>query len=157
MIFVLHLLNTTDTNIGCFNVRSAVHKAALLPTITEDNQINILALQETWIGPDAPPAIQDDIAPPGYTAYHVHRPTRGGGLAIVVQDHFQTRPVDIKWKPKLFELQLLRVRLNTKRQVLLANVYQPASLPSSGFFDELEEMFLKVSAISSAEISTVRV
>ena len=70
--------------------------AALLHTIIEVNQLNILALQETWIGPDAPPAIQDDIAPPGYTAYHVHCPTRGGGLAIVIQDHFQTRPVDIK-------------------------------------------------------------
>ena len=141
--------STTSTNVGCFNVRSAVHKAALLHTIIEDNKINILALQETWIGPDAPPAIRDDIAPPGYSAYHVHRPTRGGGLAIVIQDHFQARPVDLKWKPKLFELQVLRVQLNTKRQVLIANVYQPASPPSSGFFDELDEMFLKVSAISS--------
>ena len=80
----------------------STHKAALLHTIFEDNQINILALQETCIGLDAPPAIQDDIAPPEYTIYYVHRPFKGGHLTIVIQDHFQTCPVDIKWKLEWF-------------------------------------------------------
>ena len=104
-----------------------------------------MALQETWIPPDVPPAIVDDIAPPGFTAYHVHRPTRGGGLAIIIRDHFQARLVDLKWKPRLFELQLLRINLNPKRTLLIANIYQPTSSPSSEFFEELDELFLRIS------------
>ena len=75
----------TKTTFGSFNVRSAVHKAALLHDMISENKLDIMALQETWIPPDAPPAIVDDIAPPGFTAYHVHRPTRGGGLAIIIR------------------------------------------------------------------------
>ena len=104
-----------------------------------------MALQETWIPPDAPLAIVDDIAPSGFMAYHVHRPTRGGGLAIIIWDHFQARLVDVKWKPRLFELQLLRINLNRKRILLIANIYQPTSSPSSDFYEELDELFSKIS------------
>ena len=72
----------TKATFGSFNVRSTVRKAALLHDMISENKLNIKALQETWIPRDAPPTIVDDIAPPGFTAYHVHRPTRGGGLAI---------------------------------------------------------------------------
>ena len=111
---VQHTSPETKTTFGSFNVRSAVHKAALIHDMISENKLDIMALQETWIPPDAPPTIVDDIAPPGFTAYHVHRPTRGGGLAIIIRDHFQARPVDVKWKPRLFELQLLRIHLNRK-------------------------------------------
>ena len=134
----------TKTTFGSFNVRSAVHKAALLHDMISENKLDIMALQETWIPPDAPPTIADDIAPPGFTAYHVHRPTRGGGLAIIIRDHFQARPVDVKWKPRLFELQLLRIQLNRKRTLLIANIYQPVSSPSSDFFEELDELFSRI-------------
>ena len=135
----------TKTIFGSFNVRSAVHKAALLHNMISKNKLDIMALQETWIPPDAPPAIVDDIAPPGFTAYHVHRPTRGGGLTIIIRDHFQARLVDVKWKPRLFELQMLRINLNWERTLLIANFYQPTSSPSSDFFEELDELFLRIS------------
>ena len=128
----------TKTIFVSFNVRSAVHKAALLHDMISENKLDIMALQETWIPPDAPPAIVDDIAPPSFTAYHVHRPTRGGGLAIIIRDHFQARPVDVKWNPRLFELLLLRINLNRKRTLLIANIYQPTSSPSSDFFEDFE-------------------
>ena len=99
-----------------------------------------MALQVTWIPRDAPPAIVDDIAPTGFTAYHVHRLTRGGGLAVITRDHFQARLDDVKWKPRLLELQLLRINLNRKRTLLIANIYQPTSSPFSDFFEELDEL-----------------
>ena len=43
------------------------------PTDTHDLSLDILALQETWISADAPPAINDDIAPSGYSCLHVCR------------------------------------------------------------------------------------
>ena len=135
----------TKTTFGRFNVRSAVHKAALLHDMISENKLDIMALQETWIPLEAPPAIVDDFTPPGFTAYRVHRPTRGGGLAIIIRDHFQARPVDVKWKPRLFELQLLRIHLNRIRTRLFTNVYQPTSSPSSDFFEELDELFSRIS------------
>ena len=60
---------------------------------------------------------------------------------LIIRDHFKARPVDVKWKPRLFELQLLRIHLNRKRTLLIANIYQPVSSPSSDFFEELDELF----------------
>ena len=41
---------------GCYNVRSAVIKASSLHDIIHDNKLSILALSETWITGDSPPA-----------------------------------------------------------------------------------------------------
>ena len=66
---------------GCYNVRSAVNKAASLHDIINDHGLNILALSETWITDDAPPAIAQDIAPNGFGVIHAHRRRSAGGHA----------------------------------------------------------------------------
>ena len=51
---------------GCINIHSAVNRAALVLTIIADNNIDLLALQETWIDADDLSAIQADLAATGY-------------------------------------------------------------------------------------------
>ena len=50
-------------NLGCVNVRSAVNKSAEIHSIITDHNHDLLAVTETWITSDAPPAIKADIAP----------------------------------------------------------------------------------------------
>src|SRR5277367_4179580 len=52
-------------NAGLLNVRSAVNKAALLHALIDGEKLDFLAVTETWLRSDDPPAILDDIAPPG--------------------------------------------------------------------------------------------
>ena len=66
-------VDINNLEFGCYNVRSAVHKAASLHDIIHDNKLSILALSETWIPGDAPPAIAQDIAPDGFGVLHTHR------------------------------------------------------------------------------------
>ena len=58
---------------GSLNIRSAVNKAPLLYNIISDLNLDILALQETWIGMDASPAIKADVASEVFSSSPVHR------------------------------------------------------------------------------------
>ena len=142
---------------GCFNARSVQSKAALIHDLIADNSIDILALQETWLPSDTHPAIKCDIAPPGYTVQHVHRPSvagrpsRGGGIAIVFRDHYKTRSIDLHLQPTSFELQSLVVSSVTP-PILLINIYQPHSSPTSVFFDELSVLLSHAVVESSARL-----
>ena len=143
--------------LGCFNARSVQSKAALIHDLIADNNIDILAIQETWLPPDTHPTFKCDIAPPGYTVKHVHqpsvagRPSRGGGIAIVLRDHYKTRPIDLHLQPTSFELQSLVIS-STTPPILLLNIYQPHSPPTSVFFDELSTLLSNAVVESSARL-----
>ena len=68
-------INTDSIRFGSLNIRSAVHKVTLLHDTISDFRLDVLALQETWITADTPLAIKANIAPDGFSAIHVHRPT----------------------------------------------------------------------------------
>jgi hypothetical protein len=70
----------SSVKIGCLNIRSAVHKAALLYDVISDNNMDIVALTETWIASDAPNAVKCDLAPLGFSVFHVHRQAGRGGV-----------------------------------------------------------------------------
>ena len=144
------LYNSRNLVLGSFNSRSAVNKAANIHDIISENNLDVLALQETWVTSDAPPAIKDDIAPPGFMIQHVHRPSRGGGLAIIHREHLRFRPIDLKWVPTTFEVQILQFHLASP--LIIANIYQPSSPPSSLFFEELATLVTKITIESSAKL-----
>ena len=66
-------------SVGVLNVRSVVHKAALLHSLIADECLDILALTETWASLSDPPAILQDPAPVGYNIMHVPRPSSEQG------------------------------------------------------------------------------
>jgi len=79
--------HSIDTlKLGSLNIRSITRKSALIHDIINDQNLDILALQETWVKSTTPPAIKLDIAPPGFDVQHIIHPlvpggpTRGGGL-----------------------------------------------------------------------------
>jgi len=76
--------------IGTLNARTAVGHTADLHDLIPSESLDILAVCETRVRPDAPPAISKDLAPPGYAVINVPRSNgRGvGGLAVIHRDHF---------------------------------------------------------------------
>ena len=65
-------------------------KIALIHDLINDSKFDVLFLSETWLTSDTPTSLLRDVAPPGYSALHVVRPTgpglpaRGGGLAAEI-------------------------------------------------------------------------
>jgi len=70
--------------------RHDLNWAAQVHELIDSEKLDILILTKTWIPSDGPPAIKLDLAPPGYTFIHAHRPLtckkRGGGVAIIHRD-----------------------------------------------------------------------
>ena len=124
---------------GVLNTRSVVNKASLLHSLISDNDLDILALTETWVGADDPPVIKSDPAPSGYRITHVHRDnpeqTRGGGLAAIHRDTITVQPRKHKLTHSSFELQIVNIGLKS-RDIVLANIYRPPSSSKPLFFEE---------------------
>ena len=122
-------------NFGVLNTRSVVYKAPSLHDIINDFQLDVIALTETWIDDDAPPAIKNDVAPEGFSVQRVHRaavlggPTRGGGLAVV---HRNTLPVRVNplatstIAHTTYERQTVKLVLPSSF-ITIVNIYRPSA------------------------------
>ena len=143
----------------------------MVHTIIADNNIHLLALQETWIDVDDPSAIQADLAPTGYGVLHVHRPSskeshrgrdakasrlnRGGGLAIVYRQELYAKAHRLQpvTKPSTFEYQLAVLKTNTSTSLII-NIYRPPSpwIASQPSFDELADLISVLLTSSSQAV-----
>lgn len=63
------------------NARSIVNKTSCLEQLLLDQEPHIVAITETWLTPDI---FNDEIAPPDYAVIRKDRPTRGGGVALLI-------------------------------------------------------------------------
>ena len=82
--------STLHPRIGSLNICSAVHKAAPIHDVINDQNLAILALNETWMRDDDPLAILNDTAPEGYSVLHMPRGSqgprgRGGGWLLCIE------------------------------------------------------------------------
>ena len=76
---------------GSLNVHTAENKILLIHQIIDDHNLDILAMNETWLRENTPVTIKRDLAPPGYSVQHIHHvhcpgvkgSVGGGGLAII--------------------------------------------------------------------------
>ena len=74
---------------GCINAWSAVNKTALIHSTTNEQNLDILAVNETYVKSDHPAAIYDST-PDGYTIFHSYRvhvaKTMGSGIALISKE-----------------------------------------------------------------------
>jgi hypothetical protein len=147
VISLLLLLSGVERNpgpnlsFGVLNVRSAVTSGPLIQDIIISNNLDILALTETWLSTNDPDAILMDLLPSDYLALHVHRPSattaRGGGLALVYRSNLgisvKQHHLQDKISPNTFELQLISLK-SDKQEIVIANIYRPPSSSVTLFF-----------------------
>jgi Reverse transcriptase (RNA-dependent DNA polymerase) len=138
-------LSRTVLNVGCLNAYSAVNKMALLHNAIDECELDMLAITETWIKQSHPAAIKQDLAPPGYTVIHVHRPGDGvhdrGGVAIVARTELHMKQLVLS-RP-YSSVELLAVNCTTvegRLNVIVA--YRPPR--SADFFAELDDILEEV-------------
>ena len=74
-------------NFVSLNIRSLKNKTTSLFDFIVSQNIDVLALTETWLccGDNA---VLNDLLPPGYDIRHVDRERRGGGVALIYKRHF---------------------------------------------------------------------
>ena len=121
------------------NIRSAVNKASLLHDCIYTSQLDFICLTETWLRSSDPPAIQQDIAPQGFSALHYFRDgrkkSRGGGISMVFKDGLRVKKSKLNFKPKTFEL--LSVTIANKNELInVSTIYRPPPSPTAQFFEE---------------------
>ena len=145
---------------GVLKVRSAVHKAALIHGVIDDYGLDVLALSETWITSDAPPAVKNAVAPNGFNVLHVHREivpdgrARGGRLAILHRDSIPVLAFDLVGAPRptTYERQMVRIVAPSSSSVVVANIYRPPSAPISSYIDELDDLLGNIISDSNNKI-----
>jgi hypothetical protein len=126
---------------GLLNVRSARNKIASIHALLSHEDLDVLALTETWVCPDDPDAVKLDIAPSGYGVHHVPRPEgRGGGLAVVYRrDAITVTPSTVPLNITEFELQLVKLS-SPDKTIDLAIIYRQPGAVTTVFCDELSDL-----------------
>lgn len=141
---------SSHITLGSLNVRSVIHKSALVHSLIVDESLDILALTETWTATDDPPAILKDVCPAGYHVLHRPRPGscaghRGGGLAVIATDRLAAKDIYTSLQVTSFEAQCVKLS-SLHCSFIIINVYRPPhSPPNTVFFNELTDLILEIS------------
>ena len=146
-------LNSTSINIGSLNICAAAHKTGSIHDIISDFHLDVLALCETRIKSDDPPAVKEGLAPDDFCVLHEHRdPSRahpsGGGLALVHRNFVIVRSHPLAstlTSHPSFELQLVKVT-STTPSLTVANVYRPPQTSLASFYNELADTLTSVAS-----------
>jgi hypothetical protein len=131
-------------NFGLMNVRSAVHKAALIHDVIRDHHLDLIAVTETWMFSDEPDAVARDIAPDGFRVLHACRGKstdthRGGGIAIIHRESIDLVTADIGRFCE-FEHLSVKLRSSTAPSQITCIYRQPAAV-SNAFCEDLSDLF----------------
>ena len=124
------------------NTRSVRNKSLLVKDYVVDNDIDLLAMTETWLSTtDQDVQVIGDVCPTGYQLFNVPRGSRGGGVALLYKNllKFQSQTT-IKRKFKSFEFTDLLMR-HSSTSLRIVIVYRPPPSKANQcsltlFFDE---------------------
>lgn len=111
------------------------NKGALLNDFTIENNIDILALTETWLASDdMDKTVINDITPSGYVFKHVPRHGRGGGVALMFRKCLKLRKNPIQ---KFTSFEYIDMSTKTCTYPLrIIVLYRPPLSNNEVFFSE---------------------
>ena len=75
-------MQSKHLNFVCLNIRSLKNKTTSLFEFIVSQNLDVLALTETWLC-NGDNIILNELLPPGYDIQHVDRGMRGGGVALI--------------------------------------------------------------------------
>lgn len=130
---------------GLLNPWSVCNKADTIRDFIVDQNLDILALTETWLNG----SIKDDpiissLLPNGYNFIHVPRQSRGGGTALIHRSNLVIRQVS---QPQVFEsFEVLECCISTSgTMVRLSLVYRPPTSSSiAHFYEEFSDYLARI-------------
>ena len=120
--------NQQTMSIFSVNVQSAKNKTDVISELIVENNIDILALTETWLSAgDRDKVTRGSLTPPGYSLVDAPRTgRRGGGVAIIYKSSFNLSTV--KSEKKFLSFEHMEILLKTNNDIIrIIVVYRPPS------------------------------
>ena len=128
--------STSSKNLttAIINARSIKNKSTSIKEYVIDNNIDITAITETWLGADGRDGIVEvAITPPGYSLCHVPRSQgTGGGVALLFKTSLNVSQTQCK-SYHSFEVIELKLSFANCLTMLLSVIYRPPPSKKNGF------------------------
>lgn len=137
---VAHCRTPVHLKACCMNVQSARNKTTSICEYIKDNDLDIVALTETWLQGDRDLALCDIITPVGYKIITIPRPASkpGGGLAVIHRANINVEARRLNYTT--FESMECNIKIASSQTKLLVLYRPPPSkrnnLKVSEFFEE---------------------
>ena len=108
------------------NSRSVKNKAPQIMDYILENDLDIMALTETWLRPGTiDEAVIGEMVPPGYNFFHEPRSTgRGGGVGIITRDTIKTTTETLHSSYHTFECLQIKA-ISTSMTYRIFTIYRP--------------------------------
>ena len=79
-----------------------------------------------------------DLTPTGYSFHHVPRPTRGGGVGVLLRNTFNiSKTTNSSHQFQSFEFMDMQIRTSTTRNICIVIFYCPPPLSNRNYFTNL--------------------
>ena len=135
------------------NACSVKNKATTIHQYIIDNDLDILAVTETWLRPgDVDSHILSALLPSGYTIKHATRDTGYGGVAIIHKSSIVLNVLDVV-KATNFESVCVSIATDNRSDTLCAIYRPPPNLEnrftSKKFLEEFSELVVQCAVRSS--------
>jgi len=114
-------INRDQIKIILYNCNSAKHKMSTIRALVSKHKPNILSLNEVKMN-DA--EANDELHIPGYDCVRRLRDSKGGGVAIFIDDETKYEEIDLKDEQKANEIVGIKIVLE-KTEAHIFNLYNP--------------------------------
>jgi len=115
------------------NVRSVIKKALSVADMVCSENIDVLAITETWLGTDIDSVVKKKLIPTGYELQHVPRNSRGGGVAVLHKRGIAVKLLDSSASRAYTHFEHMECMLTSGRSARLIVIYRPPPSPENGF------------------------
>jgi hypothetical protein len=132
------LMETASVKLGLLNCHSVCDKATAIADHVIDNNLDMLAMSETWLsGDEKDDIVTGDLTPQGYRFMHIPRINRsGGGVGFLYRQNIQCHIVSKKVVAKSFEY--MEVVLTTWTPCIrIVVLYRPPPSKQNGLKDSM--------------------
>ena len=143
-------ITTTGVRFSLLNVRSVRNKALIVKDYVVDNDIDVLAITETWLRPGDHDAVEiGTLCPTGYRFMHVPRlSSRGGGIGLLFKDSLR---INDSLCNTFQSFEIMDVRLRNVECVRILIIYRSPD-SSNVFYEEFSRLLEQVSAEHSGHL-----
>ncbi len=122
-----------DVKICLLNPWSVCNKTTAIHDFIVDQDLDLLALTETWLkGDSRDNVIIQEILPPGYKIIQQARAGRGGGIAVIHRDSIDIKCTPLPSNSQITSFEAIECDLTMKQSAKLFVVYRPPPSTKNG-------------------------
>ena len=115
------------------NVNSISSKSAELINLVDSTEPDVILMSETKLKSTI---LSSEFTPPGYKCFRKDRNSRGGGVLVMLKDHFIAEEVDIS--EDTGEVIWVKIKLKGEHPLYVSSFYRSPSVHSTEQLDKFE-------------------